>query len=93
MFFLSLIHSLGPNTHIQDPRQVDERRQGHSIRAIGSSMSQQHRCRDPQCVHRGGYVCDPIETKARHRKGLPRGHQQGHQGLCQVQLNSKIHDL
>lgn len=92
--FEILRHSkTGSHPHLQDPREIDERGERHSIRAIGPTLPEQHRRRDKKRVHGGRHVCHQIEKKGSHRKRFPRGNQQGDQGLREIQLNAKIHDL
>jgi len=69
---------------LQDPRAVNERRARHPLRAPGPTLSQQHRRRDPQRLHRGRDVRDPCPPQGGDREGLFGRGQQSDQVLREV---------
>ena len=56
----------------------------HSIRVVESIVSEQHRRRNPQRLHRSRHVCHSTEKENRQRKRFLRRREQSHQRLQKV---------
>ena len=63
------------------------------VRAFGEVVSEQHGSGDQVGVHGGWHVRHQGTEEGGHREGLLGRGEQGHQGLRQVLLHPKVHDL
>jgi len=61
--------------------------------AVHSVMCRCGRCRDTKCLYWSRDVCHPSTAQNGDRERFPGGGQQSHQGICQIQCYTTLHDL